>query len=259
MTRVLVTGASGQLGKCVKKVGDQYPRIDFTFKSRSELDITDKDSIIKTLSNRNYEYCINCAAYSNVEEAEKHPQMAYAVNAYGVQNLAELCNEYNTRLIHISTDYVFDGHKKEGYSVDDHPNPINKCGKSRWEGEKILEEISNDYHIVRTSWLYSEFGNNFYKKIVEKAKSENTIYVTDQQRGCPTKAVNLARFIVEKLILEKHPDSLIHFTDEEPMTWFDFAKRIIAENKLETSVKVTMDDKYVGLAQRPSNSVLLSN
>ncbi len=158
-----------------------------------------RENVYGLFSKNPYDFCINCAAYTNVEQAEKTPEIAYSVNAEGVKNLAMACKVNGVKLIHISTDYVFDGEKKEGYYPEDIPNPINEYGKSKLKGEQYIQEILNEYMIIRTSWLYSEYGHNFYKSILKKAQKGETLYVTDDQVGCPTDANNLASYILEFL------------------------------------------------------------
>lgn len=255
MKRILVTGANGQLGKCIQKIAKDYKDLEFLFFDSGELNITNDDQIQAVFSKNEYQYCINCAAYTNVEQAEKTPEIAFAVNADGVAFIAEACKENNAMLIHISTDYVFDGEKEEPYNTTDIPNPINEYGKSKLKGEEYIQEIMDVYFIVRTSWLYSEFGNNFYKTILKKAKE--TLYVTDEQTGCPTDANNLAKFIVNNLILDEKPAyGIYHFTDDIPMTWYDFAKEILKKNKLDTTSRVVKDNNYRSFVKRPKYSVL---
>ncbi len=256
MIRVLVTGASGQLGKCIQKIADIYPILEFTFMDSKELDITNKEGVNQVFSSSNFDYCINCAAYTNVEQAEQTPKRAFKINAEGVKNIALTCEEQGVILIHISTDYVFDGEKITPYVVEDETNPINQYGKSKLRGEKYVQEILNNYFIIRTSWLYSEFGNNFYKTIVKKAKTKKILYITDEQIGCPTKAKNLAEYIIEQIILNELDYGIHHYTDGDAMSWYDFAKTILAENRLDSTAKIVKDDNYRSFVKRPKNSVL---
>ncbi|ALM08453.1 dTDP-4-dehydrorhamnose reductase [Sediminicola sp. YIK13] len=257
MKRVLVTGASGQLGMSLKDIHKDFQELEFVFKDRSELDIISRDQVKDIFSSGNFDFCINCAAYTDVEQAEKTPAIAYKINAEGVKNMALACKEYNVVFIHISTDYVFDGEKGLPYTVDDLPNPINEYGKSKREGERHIQEILKQYYIVRTSWLYhKEHGKNFYKTILKKAEKGETIYVTDEQVGCPTNAANLAQFILGLISLEDSNYGIIHYTDGEAMTWYDFSKKIIAENNFSSVATVVRDNNYRSFAARPKNSVL---
>lgn len=257
MQKVLITGANGQLGKTIKKLHSNYPELEFAFTSSSELDITNLQNIESVFKAHKPDYCINCAAYTNVEQAEKEPEKAFAVNAEGVKNIALACKNYGTTLIHISTDYVFDGEKGKPYTVDDVPNPINEYGKSKLAGENFIKEILEQYYIVRTSWLYSkEFGKNFYRTILEKAKTESEIHVTDQQTGCPTNTENLAAYVAELININSKQYGVYHFCDHEVMTWYDFALIIIKENNLTKTVKVVKAENYRTFARRPKYSVL---
>ncbi|MDF4201476.1 dTDP-4-dehydrorhamnose reductase [Maribacter sp. SA7] len=255
MKRVLVTGSNGQLGQCLHKIAPLYKGFKFIFKNSADLDITDRLSIKKNFDSNDFDYCINCAAYTYVEQAEKTPDIAYKVNAEGVKNLAHVCKDYSTTLIHISTDYVFDGEKDGPYTVKDVPNPINEYGKSKLQGEKYIQDIMENYCIIRTSWLYSEFGKNFYTTILKKARAGENLSVTDIQIGCPTNANNLAKYIVGKLARNNN-FGIEHFTDGYSCTWFDFAKKILIDQGLQMTVKLRRDKNYRTFVKRPVNSVL---
>lgn len=256
MKKVLVTGANGQLGHCLQKIAPDYKDLAFVFKNSKDFDITNKEQMNSLFAVDNFGYCINCAAYTNVEQAEKTPDIAYEVNAEGVKNLALVCRENDTFLIHISTDYVFDGEKKEPYTVDDIPNPINIYGKSKLLGEIYVQEILDKYSIIRTSWLYSEFGKNFYTTILKKAKAGENLAVISDQIGCPTNANNLAVYILESIFQNKEDVGIFHFTDEKSMTWYDFAGKILLENNLLNRVKLVEQTNYLNFAQRPTCSIL---
>ncbi len=260
MKQVLVTGASGQLGLSVLDIHKDYPDFTFMFKDSKELDITNFESVEETIGSGNYDFVINCAAYTNVEQAEKTPEIAFKVNAEGVKNIALACKKHCVALIHISTDYVFDGEKEGPYTVYDIPNPINEYGKSKWEGEKHVQEILSNYFIVRTSWLYSKkHGKNFYKTILKKAKKGEALGINDTQTGCPTQASNLAYYIVGLITKQGCEHGIYHFTDEENMTWYSFAKKILLDNDLNEVTKIVRDNNYRSFARRPLNSVLKTN
>ncbi len=253
---ILVTGANGQLGKCLKKMARNYDALSFKFMDSKALDITNTRSINLAFESGHFDYCINCAAYTNVEQAEKTPERTFAVNGDGVKNIATACKNNDVVLIHISTDYVFDGEKKSPYTVDDIPNPINEYGRSKLLGEKYISEILDKYYIIRTSWLYSEYGNNFYNTIVNKAKTERVLYIADEQTGCPTNANNLAKYILRLIASPKKEYGIYHFTDGKAMTWYDFAKEILRETNLDGKVRVEKAKNYRTFAARPRNSVL---
>lgn len=258
MKRVLVTGANGQLGQCLQKIVASYPDLEFSFKDAEQLDITDPNNVHAVFDSTPFDYCINCAAYTDVEQAERSPEIAYRVNAEGVKNLALACKKHQAVLIHISTDYVFDGKKKEGYLPSDTPNPINTYGKSKLKGEYYIQEILNAYTIIRTSWLYSEFGTNFYKTVLKKAKAGEKLQITDAQIGCPTHANNLAVYILEVINQDDAHKGIYHFTDGKAMTWYGFAEWILSQHNLLNSVKLVKDKNYRTFAERPKYSVLIT-
>ena len=257
MKRVLVTGAGGQLGKSIQDVAAEFCEMSFHFLDRTGLDITRSDQVLMTFEKIKPDFCINCAAYTKVDLAEKQPGRAREVNVQGVENLVKACRQTGTTLIHISTDYVFDGTKKSGYLPGDTPNPINVYGKTKLEGEERIKSVLEKYFIVRTSWLYStRYPPNFYLTILEKARTGESLSVTDSQRGCPTDAANLARYVLS-LIEENRSDyGIKHFTDGEAMSWYEFALRIIEQHGLAGRVKLRKGDNYITFATRPENSVL---
>ena len=161
-------------------------------------------------------------------------------------------------MIHISTDYVFDGEKENAYTIVDTPNPINEYGKSKLAGEKFIQQIQPNHYIVRTSWLYSKkHGHNFYRTILRKALAGEDLFVTDAQKGCPTNTEALAKFILKEIVRGNKPFGLYHFTDGKPMTWYDFAQQILDENGLTNKVKLVLDANYRTFAKRPKYSALL--
>ncbi|MCF8714893.1 dTDP-4-dehydrorhamnose reductase [Joostella atrarenae] len=255
MIKILVTGASGQLGLTIRENKDNYKNVEFVFCDSYELDITNENSIVKAFKEHRPNYCVNCAAYTNVEQAEKEPKKAFLVNADGVKYLADACRIYNITLVHISTDYVFDGEKSEPYCVDDITNPINVYGKSKLQGELYVKESLLKYYIVRTSWLYSKnFGKNFYKTILEKARKGERLYITDNQEGCPTNTETLSNFIIYLILMDKRY-GIYHFSDKERMTWYGFARKILKDNSFN-SIEVIKDNSYKTVAKRPKYSIL---
>ena len=255
--RVLVTGANGQLGLSIQDLASENPNLQFTFASSKDLDITNSEGVIRIFETGKFDYCVNCAAYTNVEQAEKTPEIAFKVNAEGVKNLSLACKENQVILIHISTDYVFDGEKGSPYTIQDPTNPINQYGKSKLAGEEFLQKIWRNHFIVRTSWLYHKVhGKNFYKTILEKAKKGETLRITDRETGCPTNAENLANFIVNLIKTDNHVYGLYHFTDGKAMSWYQFALNILEKNHLNRVIKVIKDNNYQTLAKRPKYSIL---
>lgn len=257
MKRILVTGSAGQMGQTLRELAPFVKDTFFDFRDSSELDITDQEVINSIFQTGNYDYCINCAAYTNVEEAEKTPEPAFAVNAEGAKNLASACKEHGVVLIHISSDYVFDGAKEGPYTVEDETNPINEYGKSKLKGEQYIRQIWANHYIIRTSWLYSKnHGHNFYRTIVKKASEGQDLHITDEQIGCPTNTESLASYIIKNLLSGEKSFGTYHVTDGKPMTWYDFAEQILKENSLSDKVNIVLDRNYRTFAKRPRNSVL---
>ncbi len=191
---VLVTGANGQLGQSLRFISEDYPEIDFVFCSSSELDITNLENCKSVFLKNKPNYCINTAAYTAVDKAESEPEKAVAINVIGAKNLAEVCKINNSILIHISTDFVFDGNSQTPYKETDTPNPTGVYGQTKLDGEKAIQAIWAKYFIIRTSWVYSQFGNNFMKTMLRLASERESLSVVDDQIGTPTNAVDLASY-----------------------------------------------------------------
>lgn len=260
MKKILVTGANGQLAMTIKKLyAENNEGIDFLFLSKTELDITSKKKVDEVFSSNSFDYCINCAAYTNVDQAEKTPEIAFKVNAEGVKKIALACKKNNTVLIHISTDYVFDGEKETAYTVTDQPNPINEYGKSKLLGEQYVQSILHNYYIIRTSWLYSrEFGNNFYRTVIERVSQGKNLIVTNDQIGCPTDTISLSKFILELIFNCSKAYGILHYSDNKILTWFEFAKQILTEKGYRNRINLVKAGNYITFAKRPKNSVLQS-
>ncbi len=259
--RILVTGANGQLGKTIKELYSKNTlSLDFTFTSKEILDITNTSQLDNYFENNDFEYCINCAAYTNVEQAEKTPESAYEINAKGVKNLVKEIKKHNIILVHISTDYVFDGEKQTPYTIFDKTNPINKYGKSKLLGELYIRDSLKRYFVVRTSWLYSKnYGHNFYKNILKWAKEGKDLKITTEQIGCPTDTVNLSSFIIDLIQRRDQNFGIKHYCDSEAMSWYDFARKILKENGFIDSIKLDKLNKYSTFAERPKYSILANN
>lgn len=256
--KILVTGSNGQLGKALRDIADNFSGFEFLFSTSNKLDISNAEQLESFFSEYKPDFCINCAGYTNVDLAEKEPEQAFKINAEGVKSLALVCNKYHVILVHISTDYVFDGTKRTPYLPEDKTNPINIYGRSKLAGEKYIQECLTHFYIIRTSWLFHrKHGKNFYKTILAKSQKGESLSVTGSQTGCPTNAANLARFIIE-LIIKGRPYGLLHFCDGKSMTWYEFAKEILRENNLLEKTSITERD-YNTIAPRPVYSVLKSS
>ena len=252
MKRVLVTGANGQLGLAIKAAASDYPELSFIFAGKAELDVTDAQQIEAFFENHSFDFCINAAAYTNVDKAEEEIEAAYALNETAPRLLAETCKQHSVFLIHISTDYVFDGTKGSAYTTQDIPNPINAYGASKLAGEQAIAAIGGDYCIVRTSWLYSEYGNNFQTKIIDKAKSVPYLEVVSDLYGTPTYAPNLVVFLLNKIKGLAFASKVYHLSDGKTMSWYDLAKQL-TDKTMNKIASEAMNLK----AKRPKNTAII--
>ncbi|WP_299121237.1 dTDP-4-dehydrorhamnose reductase [uncultured Winogradskyella sp.] len=258
MKKVIVLGSNGQLGMTIK---DLTPRetLELSFFSRKDLDITDRNKLTKAFKHADFDYCINCAAYTNVEGAETNIEDAFLINAEGAKNIAKVCKAYQVKLIHISTDYVFDGKKLKPYTTIDTPNPINEYGKSKLQGELYVQEKLKEYYIIRTSWLYSLHGKNFLKTIISKIKNDETLSITTGEEGTPTSCLDLSAFIFHIIETDKLPYGIYNFSAKGSTTWFRFAKEIVRNLDAEKLDKISPVESFKTLAKRPKYSVLSLN
>ncbi|MCH4822499.1 dTDP-4-dehydrorhamnose reductase [Gramella lutea] len=256
MKTVLVTGANGQLGKCFQKHSHKFPDFKFHFCSSKELDITSKEQVRSFFKKHNIDCCINTAAYTNVEEAENKRDLAFLVNADGVRNLAEICNLNSTILFHFSTDYVYDGESASPYKESDKVNPINVYGASKLKGEEEIMAVNSQSFIFRTSWLYSEFGHNFFRTILRKADENAELNITTTQKGTPTNANNLAVYVLNIIASGSEKYGIYHFSNEGEATWYDFAEEILQYSKKRDQVILNKTGFFKTLAKRPEYSVL---
>ncbi|MBI4837679.1 MAG: dTDP-4-dehydrorhamnose reductase [Nitrospirae bacterium] len=252
--KIIITGSNSMLAQ------DLIPLLkkDHEVKSfsRQELDITKKDIAAKIIKSNEPEVVINCAAFTNVDKAEKERDKAFLVNGTGVQNLALLCADAGIPLCHISTDYVFDGKKKKPYTPFDNPSPINAYGESKLAGEKYVQWILNKFYIVRTSWLYGRGGSNFVSMILKMAKERSEIRVVKDQINSPTSAMTLANGI--KHLIKSGAYGIYHITDstEGGISRFDFAKKAVLLAGLKTKIIPVSSNEFPAPAKRPAYSVL---
>ena len=254
--KILITGAKGQLGKCIKDAAANYPEFNFLFASRELLNIESEKSISNIFENNRFDYCINTAAYTNVEKAESDQETVFLTNAEGVKHLASHCKRNNTTLIQISTDYVFDGKKGSPYSEEDSTNSLNIYGASKLKGEQYVQEICQAYYILRTSWLYSQYGQNFYDTVLRFAKEGKLLTVTTEQTGTPTNANDLAEAILTIIRINSKNYGIYNFSNQGEATWYDFAKEILIQTNQLTKSNLAKTDYYRTFAARPSYSVL---
>ncbi|BAO75575.1 dTDP-4-dehydrorhamnose reductase [Winogradskyella sp. PG-2] len=255
MKTILVTGANGQLGQCLRGLVS-YSTNNYIFLSSSDLDITNKESVQSFFFNNTIDWCINCAAYTQVDKAEEERVIAYNVNALAPGYIARACKDNNVKLIHISTDFVFNGNSNIAYTEKDKTNPLGSYGKSKLDGELFIIEETSNYFIIRTSWLYSEYANNFMKKILELSESRDELGIVSDQIGTPTYAVDLAKTIIKIIELDSDKYGIYHYSNEGVASWYDFAHSIIDLSKKETKINPILAKDFPTLAQRPIYSVL---
>ena len=259
MRKILVTGANGQLGKCIQDIAPALEGLSFVFATKEVLDISNKQLVSDYFSNKNFDYCINTAAYTNVEQAEKDAENAFKINAEGAKNLAEVCSTNHTTLIHISTDYVFDGEKGSPYVETDATNPINVYGASKLKGEQHIQEACTQHYILRTSWLYSQYGHNFLNTMLKHAKAGTPLTITTEQTGTPTNANDLAVLLVSIIESDSKKYGTYHFSNKGEATWYDFAEAILTQHSQLSTTNLAKTDHYRTFAKRPRYSVLNNN
>lgn len=273
---VLVTGANGQLGQAIQSIVGNYPSIDFVFCSSSELNITDKANCESVFDTYKPNFCINAAAYTAVDKAESEPEKAFAINVTGAQNIAEVCKIHNTILLHVSTDFVFDAKfvdgiayydrelrlplkSEKGLTETDVPFPAGIYGLTKLQGEQAIQATYEKYFVIRTSWVYSQFANNFMKTMLRLASERDSLSVVSDQIGTPTNAVDLAEAlltIVTSSGVEKSNYGIYNFSNEGQCSWYDFAKEIFRVNNISINLNPISTTAYPTPAKRPAYSVL---
>ena len=275
---VLVSGANGQLGQAIQSVVGNYPSIDFVFCSSSELNVTDKSNCETVFEKYKPQFCINAAAYTAVDKAESEPEKAFAINVTGAQNLAEVCKIHDTILLHVSTDFVFDAKfvdgiayydrelrlplkSEKGLTETDVPFPAGIYGLTKLQGEQAIESTWEKHFIIRTSWVYSQFANNFMKTMLRLASERDSLSVVADQIGTPTNAVDLAECLLT--IITQHPTpntqhlfGIYNFSNEGQCSWYDFAKEIFRVNNISINLQPIPTSAYPTPAKRPAYSVL---
>jgi len=255
--KIVVAGAKGLLGYEVVRVcataGDEVIETDVTPDLRI-LDITNLDSITGILRSERPDWMINCAAYTDVDGCENHEDIAFSLNAKGPELLAQACEHYGTKLLHISTDYVFDGEKSEPYSEEDTPNPISVYGKSKLSGEKGIAQSMKDFIIVRPQWLFGPHGKNFVSTILGIATQRDSINVVNDQWGSPTYSKDLAKAL--RRLIDCDAMGIYHVCNRGRATWYDLAKKAIELAELGTTVVPVDTSEFPRPAPRPKNSIL---
>lgn len=255
--KVLVTGSNGQLGRSLQDALHNEDANYFIFKNTETLDVTNFKEVEDFFESNMITHVINCAAYTYVDLAEEEEEQAYLVNALAVKNLAEQCLRHNVTLIHISTDYVFDGKKNMPYLETDATNPINIYGKSKLKGEQYIQETLTQYFIIRTSWLYSKkHGNNFFKFIKNALDQDKALKILDNQFGSPTNTKDLAEVLLKIISSKSENYGLYHYTGKGITNWFEYAKAIAAMYNPEKSHLITPTNNYPTKANRAAYTKL---
>ena len=268
---ILVTGKNGQLGCSIKKILKETSQIykinpnNFVFVSRDEIDFTNRNSISKYFLDKNFSVIINCAAFTSVDKAESDFDLAEKINHHAVAQLAEIAKNQNIPLIHISTDYVFKGHPSKHYVETDETKPLNTYGLTKLKGEQAVIASGCNGAIIRTSWLHSEFGNNFVKTILKLSEKKNNITVVFDQIGSPTYATNLAKVLLI-MITNKQTINVLnsqlniyHFSDGGHCSWYDFAKAICDLSNINCQVNPVETKNFYSQAERPLYNVMNKN
>ena len=256
MKKILVTGANGQLGQCLQKISSQFEEFEFIFTDSETLDITIKEEVNDFFWQNAPDFCINAAAYTAVDLAETDIEKAFLVNADGTENLAEACAENNAQFIHVSTDYVFDGENNLAYTEEDFTNPLGVYGASKLAGDELALEVNPCSVILRTSWVYSEFGKNFVKTMLSLFATKEELNIVADQFGQPTNANDLAEAIMKIIKSEKITPGIFNFSNLGRISWFDFAEKIAELSDAKIKLNAIETSQYPTPAKRPKNSVL---
>ena len=253
--RILVTGANGQLGQEFKN-NVSNSNHEFFFKDVNELDITKKKEILNYVTIYKIQLIINCAAYTNVNESETYKNLAIKVNSNAVKNLIEVCEEKKLKMIHFSTDYVYNSNNMTPIREDSNINPVNYYGISKREGEKIIEKSSSNSIIIRTSWLYSKYGINFVKTMIKKGENEKKVYVINDQFGCPTYSKDLVECTLSMIDSNNfNKNKTYNFSNEGYTNWYEFTKKIFELKRIKCEVIPVESNQYKNIAIRPKFSI----
>ena len=256
MKKILVTGANGQLGSEIKELASNYPQFDFIFTDIDDFPLDQTEVIISNFERIQPDIVINCAAYTAVDKAEQDQVVADAINHLAIATLATLCSESGAQLVHISTDYVFDGTSPVAYTEEDQPNPKSVYGLTKLAGETACLKNCPDSIIIRTAWVYSEFGNNFVKTMLRLMSERDSLNVVNDQVGSPTYAADLAQVILTILDSNKWVSGIYHYSNAGEISWFDFAQDIKEIAHKNCEIKGIPASDYPTPAERPAYSLL---
>ena len=259
---ILVTGCTGQLGQSIQSIAADFPEFEFVFANRQGLDLNDEISMAKFFENQTFDIIINCAAHTAVDKAESEPELANQINHLAVQKLARIVKEHRSKLIHISTDYVFSGKQYRPYLETDEVQPQGVYGETKLYGERDIQSIlKTNAIIIRTSWIYSEYGNNFVKTMLKLGQQRDTLNVIFDQVGTPTYAKDLAKSIMciiksQAFNKEYFKTDIVNYSNEGVCSWYDFAKTIFKLTNTQCRVLPVETKDYPTPAKRPHYSVL---
>jgi len=251
--KILITGASGQLGSEVVKLLKKR-KMEYLSPSRDELDITDQKIVNQYFKKNNPDMVIHCAAYTAVDKAETAKGDCYSVNVQGTKHITNACKKFDSKLVYISSDYVFDGHGSVPFTEIDAPNPVNYYGETKYQGESIVRSELEQYYIIRTSWIYSESGYNFANTMIKLSIDHEEVSVVTDQIGSPTYAFDLASYIIELITTDDY--GIYHITNEGYCSWYEFCLEIYKQMDIKTNVNKVLTQDYVTKAKRPLNSRL---
>lgn len=254
--KIVVLGASGQLGSCLKKISSERSLTDISFPSEESANILDKVLLDSLLEAEQPQYVINCAAYTAVDRAEDDVDTCRKVNRDGAAYIAEVCAKHKATLIHVSTDFVFKGDIPKLLSETDPAEPENIYGLTKLEGEVAVAEALPEHYIIRTSWLYSEFGNNFVKTMLRLGREREQLGVIVDQVGSPTYAIDLANAILDIIASDNKAYGIYHYSNEGATSWYDFAKAVFDISETKVKVNPVKTSEYVTRAVRPAFSVM---
>ena len=254
--KILVIGSEGQLGSELKKISKNHYNVSWFFSSIKVLDLSDLNSINNYLSNINPTVIVNCAAYTNVDKAEIEVELANLINYKAVEVISRWTSDNSKKLIHVSTDYVFDGLSNIPLSENSKTKPVNEYGSSKLKGEIACLKNDPNSIVIRTSWLYSSFGKNFVKTMIDLMKKNNSVKVVNDQIGSPTYAHDLAKVIIEIIMNSKNKSGLFHYSNEGEISWFEFARSIRELYNLDCEIIGVSSKEFKTLAKRPKYSLL---
>ncbi len=256
MSKILVIGAAGQLGQCLKTVAANRGIDEIVFPTEQEANILNKELLSQLLEREQPAFVINCAAYTAVDKAEDEFELCKAINETGALNLAEACLNAVATLIHVSTDFVFEGNEVKLLKEDDIANPINVYGQTKLDGELVLAKVLPQHYIIRTSWLYSEYANNFVKTMLKLGAERDELNIIADQVGTPTYAIDLANAIFDIIAVNNSQYGTYHYSNEGVTSWYDFATAIFAISETTVKVNPIPGALYPTKAKRPAFSVM---